>query len=775
MATLMGQLRSILVLCTIMVLSGCEQGYSGDVGGASAGVTSYGGVAINEAGRRQYNEQCASCHGANGEGGSGGPVVNCAQCSSLSLLTDYIDRTMPTGGNEANCSGQCASDTAEYILGAFHDLSFGDVRSELPGVENLDASATLRKATLRLTGRLPTAEEQAIVDAQGEDGLNAALDIVMQDEMFYERLMEMYNDLFLTDKYITENTGSNGAMGLLSEDDFPNRMWFDNLAEADSDNCYHEITNDSVAREPLQLVKYLAKNNLPITGVVNADYIMVNWYSQQVYDAVLVDSAATFNTASDEVKAFFNDKFGCDEERVQFDPNDFRPARVTRQLEHEVGMPHAGVLTSPMFLNRFPTTDTNRNRARARVTFDFFLDTDILAIEGARPEDAVDVETPNPTLQNEACYSCHHIMDPVASAFQHWNENGRYVLSTRQDRDNEWDGTGIQAAGLGGEVLPISGANSAATAMLAWLGDAIAGDAKYRRAVLRTLYRGIVGTETLKVASSAKEAQTQILDSIAEQMVTDNWNVKTAIKGIVSSAYFRAVSVEAGSTVADDDTGSVRLMSPEQLQRKIVSTVGREWNDLNNDDNRLLFGGMDSNDVTTRMSDPNGIMIAMQQRMAVEMACETVAQDFMRKRSPEQNDRLLFPYVSVDTVPEDGDGFESESNVEAIKRNIQYLHWRFLGEQVAADGDETSHTYDLFYNVWSTGNTALKEHALDDTLYDPAPTTNLEWCQGDVDPYTDENLPWNDSRRINYDDNYAIRAWMAVVTYLMSDYRFIFE
>lgn len=772
MAWVLSRIRSIMVIATILILSGCEQGYSGNVGGASAGLDGEGSFVINEEGRRQYNEQCASCHGVSGQGGSGGPVVGCAQCNSLSLLTEYIERTMPTGGNEGNCVGQCASDTAEYILGAFHGFNFGEVRSELDGVTNLDASATLRKATLQLTGRLPTSEEQAVIDAQGEEGLAEALDLVLEDEMFYERLMEFYNDLLLTDKYLNQNTGSNGAMGLLDSDDFPNRMWFDNLAEGDPSNCMHEITNDSVAREPLQLVKYLAKNNLPITGVVNADYIMVNWYSQQVYDAELVDSAATFTAASEEVKQDMRDKYGCELDRVEFDPNDFKPARITRAMEFETGIPHAGILTSPMFLNRFPTTDTNRNRARASVTFDFFLDTNILAIEGARPEDAVDIESENPTLENEACYSCHHIMDPVASAYQHWDDRGRYIQSTKSQSD--WDDSGIQAAGLGGTTIPISGSNSRFSSMLAWLGDAIAGDARYRRAVMRTLYRGIVGTETLKESSSAKDAQTQILDAIAEEMVTNNWNVKTAVKGIVTSAYFRAASVEASSTLADDNTGSVRLMSPEQLQRKVKSVVGREWDDLYSGDNRLLFGGMDSDDVTSRMSDPNGIMVAMQQKMSVELACQSVAEDFVRVRSPEQNDRLLFPYVTTDVTPEDSDGFTLDSNVDAIKKNIQYLHWRFLGEEVTAEGEEASKTYELFYNVWRSGNDILAEDAKDNTLYSPRPSAYLDWrCDATVHPDTGENLDSDDQIRI--DDNYVIRAWTAVVTYLMSDYRFIFE
>ena len=771
MARVLVMLRSLLVIALVLIVSGCEQGYDGNVGGASAGLEG-GGLAINEEGRKLYNQQCASCHGVSGQGGAGGPVVGCAQCNSLSVLTEYIERTMPTGGKENECIGACAKDTAEYILGAFHGFNFGEVRSELDGVSNLDATATLRKASLHLAGRLPTNAEQALLDEQGEAGLSAALDLLLEDEVFYERLMEFYNDLFLTDKYLNQNTGSNGAMGLLDSDDFPERMWFDNIGD-DPGNCQHEITNDSVAREPLQLVRYLAKNNLPITGVVNADYIMVNWYSQKVYEAELLEGTPDdFALASDEKKQALNQKYGCDTELSLRDPDDFRPARITRAMEFETGVPHAGVLTSPMFLNRFPTTNTNRNRARARVTFDFFLDTDILAIEGARPEDAVDVENENPTLENAACYSCHHIMDPVASAFQHWTDRGRYIQSTKSN--SSWDDSGIQAAGLGATQIPISGANSSFSRMLAWLGDAIADDPRYRRAVMRTLYRGIVGTETLKEASDAKNTQTQILDAIAEDMVANNWNVKTAVKGIVMSAYFRATSAES-SSVADDDTGSVRLMSPEQLQRKIKSVTGREWDDLNNGNNRELFGGMDSDDVTTRMTDPNGIMVAMQEKMAIQIACRATAQDFMRKRSPEENARLLFPYVSMQTEPEDGEGFTNGTNVAAIKKNIQYLHWRLLGEEITVDGEEATASYNLFYQVWKSGNDLLAADKKDNTAFSPRPSTDLGACRGDQVPDTNEYLQWNDPARINYDPNYTVRAWMAVLTYLMSDYRFIFE
>ena len=42
-----------------------------------------------------------------------------------------------------------------------------------------------------------------------------------------------------------------------------------------------------------------------------------------------------------------------------------------------------------------------------------------------------------------------------------------------------------------------------------------------------------------------------------------------------------------------------------------------------------------------------------------------------------------------------------------------------------------------------------------------------------VDPNTQQDLP--EAQQISDDTAYTIRAWMAVVTYLLSDYKFLFE
>ena len=786
----MAQKTVFKILFTLLVcfsVAACQKDYDGDVVADREVETD---IVINEQGRVEYIAQCANCHGSDGSGGPGGTVINCAQCGSLSELSEYIEQTMPTGGNEHLCSGDCAQDTAEYILAAFHDRSFGSVRSELEGLENLDARGTLRKAAMHLASRLPTQQEQDLVDTQGEDGLDGALDLLLEDEAFYERLMSFYNEQLLTDKYITSND-ENGALRLISQDDFENVYWFNDDAtiEDDQRRCYQVVTNDALAREPLQLVRHLAKQNLPITDVVAADYIMVNWYSLKSYDAQLVsgenpDDAFEAATSVQQISAQ-NQYWQCRDSRetfLPFNPNHFLPARINKATEWSAsGVPHAGILSSVMFLNRFPTTFTNRNRARASTIFDLFLDTDILAIEGARPEDAIDLGSSNPTLENQACYSCHHIMDPVASSFQHWTDTGRYVQTTTQTNDNNWSSDGIQPPGLAGTVAPVSGGNSVFSNLLSWLGQQIADDPRYRRAVTRIIYQGLIGADTLvanqgssEAVKAAVDAQSEILDAVALEMQEQNFNIKVAVKGILKSPYFRANVLTQSSDLVDANTGSSRLIEPAQLQKKLKSVLGNTWSDLDNTNNQILFGGMDSDDVTTRIKDPNGIMIAMQQRMAVEMSCNTVAPDFVRTRSPQENLRLLFPYVSTDTVPQDKDGFELESNIAAIKHNIQYLHWRLLAEDVTANSDEVNHTYALFQQIWLQGNQALKEDAQDNERFTVRPSVYLNWrCDAYEHPDTGEEL--SGEARINRDDNYVIRAWTAVIAYLISDYRFIFE
>lgn len=770
----MKPILSVLTLLGFMlVLTGCEQGYSGNVGGVSAGED--GNLTfLNVEGQRQYDAQCASCHGTDGNGTpNGSSLVACATCTSLSVLADEISRTMPIGNTTA-CTGSCATDTAEYILYAFNNYALAATATSLDGVTNEDMVVTLRSAALKLAGRLPTDAEIASVENNGETGLSQVLNQLMNEEIFYDNLMEMFNLQLLTDKYLSSNQFE-GGINLLDSDDFPNRKWYNTTYAADEQSsiraCVRTITNDAVARAPLELVRYAAQTGQPHTLYMNADYMMVNWYSQQVYEAELVDSSATFRQLSEPV---------CDENGVQiyYDPTDFKPARVTKDLEYELGgFPHAGVLSSPMFLNRYPTTFTNRNRHRSRIVFDYFLDTDILKIEGERPGDGIGSGTANPTLLDPACYACHQVMDPVASAFQHYTDRGQYVVTGSTSR-NSWDSSDIEPAGLGGKTIPLSGTTGYFRNMVQWLGAEIANDPRFVKATMRTLYTGLIGQEPLlspgddasEADIAAYNSQRAILNTIGQAMVSDGWNIKTGVKGIVMSPYFRAEAIDAGKVVANEHIGATQFLSPEQMQRKLQATLGFGWDEFRSENNRIMYGGMDSDSITERIMEPSGLTIAIQMRMATEMACRSAALDFTLPVS----ERRLFPLVAATTTPYNTDGTASAGGEERIRENLVHLHWTLLGERLTTDSDEINASYELYDALIQDGQAMLA----DPGSYDPRPSSWMEWeCRArwyrQADGRTDGDLP--EAMRIEQDETYAIRAWIGVLTYLMSDYRFVYE
>ena len=84
------------------------------------------------------------------------------------------------------------------------------------------------------------------------------------------------------------------------------------------------------------------------------------------------------------------------------------------------------------FLRRYPTTATNRNRARSRWTYYHFLGLDIEKSASRTTDPVALADTNNPTMHNPACTVCHRIMDPVAGAFQNYGDEGYYK--------NQWGG-----------------------------------------------------------------------------------------------------------------------------------------------------------------------------------------------------------------------------------------------------------------------------------------------------------------------------------------------
>lgn len=703
-----------------------------------------------------FAQECSNCHGTDGAGTAIAPsLIACASCDNLSSLTTVIQDTMPIGQPGA-CDADCASALASYIQVVFNSNN-QQVTSQTVGfIEQLSNAETLRKASEQLLSRLPTESEYQLVATTGNFGLQQAIDGMMEQPDFYSRLSEIFNDYLLTDKYHSRN-GSEAAISLLSSDDFPNRRWFDPGKDNRGED-YSRIrreTNDGVAREPLELINYVVKNNRPFTEILTADYIMVTPNSARTFSA----SGAPFVNPND--------------------PNEFQPARLE-------GIPHAGILTSPMFLNRYPTTSTNRNRGRARVVFDLFLDTDILAIEGVRPGNAVDITTPIPTINNPQCSKCHSVLDPVASIFQNWDYKGRY----RPARESKYGWyTDMEARGFNGQLMPLAGNVDSS---VQWLAQQIVNDPKFPRAVTRMVVNGLTGKEPLEAPADSAASQADVdayiaertvLNDIQDKFVADNYNLKTLVREVVLSPYWRATGITAeGDATAHALTGSEYLLSPEQLNRKVMSLFGFDWrNSLDQyykDQDRSwasklentfhqIYGGIDSDSITSRLKSPNGLMGAMQLRMANELACYSVPHDFWLP--PEQ--RRLFLFVDKETNPYGEFGDLDQAAIDLIRENIRYLHEYLLGEQLSVNSSEVQITLDLFMNVLNRGRQYILNNG-------------GEWwatrLPGDCDRTKDFDGVYlkdvnGQDLSLQRDNQYVIRAWMAVVAYLLADYKFFYS
>lgn len=690
-------------------------------------------------GQDDYNAQCASCHGTDGSGGSVAvSLINCASCSSLDLLSTYINNLMPLAA-PANCLDQCASEVADYILTVFAVDDSPMVSQTIQAIEKMPLDDTLRKAALQLVGRLPTATEQSTVASAGEAGLTSVLDNMMEEQAFYDRLEEIFNDLVLTNRYLASNGPPEQALNLMRR--FPNARWFDPGADQRDENFqFNRITtNDSVTTEPLQLINHVVRSDLPMTEVLTADYFMVNGYSAKSYGV--------------DAKLAFND---------EWDPDEWLPV----QLDN---IPHAGLLTSLMFLNRYPTSDTNVNRGRSRVVYDLFLDVDILALDGVRPDGgAVDITSQAPTMDNADCVVCHSLLDPIASSFQNWDRRGTYRPNMPWYED-------MFQAGFAGADRP----DNEQRTSLQWLTNEMSVDPRFDDAIVRIVYNGLTGQEPLNPpGESASEfeldaylAESTHLAELRNLYVSDNQNLKTLIKEIILSPYWRADGLENDSfAIVHTDTGAARLLPPEMLHRKINALLGFEWRgpldrySLNQNINRTarlldsnayykqIYGGIDSFVVTERLTEPNGLMASVQERMANELACYAVPNDFVA----DSQERLLFPFVENNTLP------STTQNQNSIKSNIQHLHQHLLGENLNIDDAEIEITYDLFNTVLTSGQASIGS----------TESSNLPiLCQRKLDLETGNSL----DNPLTQDPDYVLRAWMAVAAYLMSDYRFVYE
>jgi hypothetical protein len=650
------------------------------------------------------------------------------------------------------------------------------------GVTLLDAYGTLKKATWQLVGRPPSAAEIAAVDAGGLDALDAVLGAQMNEPAFYDRLRDVYSDIFLTDGFRANNVSTNtgnivnsdyyppGAVDYWGGADWDWRSWPDGegirLVEA-------------LAREPVELVVRAVKNDLPMSEILTAKLRLLNAYSARFfkvpYQGAMVTSFAGIANPQAYVEVasvpVINEAMGTSE--------------------------YAGILTTTAFLNRYPSSPTNFNRKRSRFTYKYFLNFDIMKTAPRIDASAVDLNA-YPTRNNPQCTGCHSQIDPVAGAYMNEDECGYDYATYYQPpgapsksaecSDNGWvvsDHMFPPGVGAGtGNQLTLADRPTALEKLAAY----VVGQPGFAEAMVSHAYVGLMNRGLLVAPADSKmpgyaaldaafNAEKDALAALTKTFKDAGLKLKPVIIALVKSPSFRAADSDNAARLELLALGGGSLTTPEVLNRKVIAATGYGWRthlwenvrttgyqDLGPHDGseqarlvlreevKTLYGGLDGSfdGVKARQRLPSTLTAAIVDHMALEVSCISTTRDFDKPTAS----RLLFPKVEKSAIVS---GDPTAADQAAIVQNIQYLHERFLGERLSADDPEIVATYQLLKG-------AKDDHA-------GAPAALDRPCSDDIDLGTGAAVAGGTTT----DPTYMVRAWQAVIAYLLMDYRFVFE
>jgi hypothetical protein len=151
--------------------------------------------------------------------------------------------------------------------------------------------------------------------------------------------------------------------------------------------------------------------------------------------------------------------------------------------------------------------------------------------------------------------------------------------------------------------------------------------------------------------------------------------------------------------------------------------------------------------------------------MSAHMGCYSVTQDFSYVNPSE---RKLFAGVEPETLA------DTDADENAIKQTIEYLHLRLLGEEI--DDVELEATFDLFEGAAEDSVSASPNNALARVVSSCRARNDYFLTENEQGTLVGAPLESLEGRReVVSDTSGAIGGWSAVMTYLLSDYRFLYE
>ena len=576
------------------------------------------------------------------------------------------------------------------------------------GVTMASPQRTLRRAAILFAGRLPTqAELDAVADGE-EDTLRTTIRGLMNGDGFHEFLIRTSNDRLLTDRQIEQ-----GVIDIDSHSpefvELNKKNWemmtaalsrgYGNRWDDPAYRAWRNDLADGLARAPLELIAHVVENDLPYTEILTADYIMANPAAAEAYGATTqfdnINDPLEFKPS--EFLSYYRDDDSKILERDESLNVNFRVVKDPGNLLTDY--PHAGILNTTVFLKRFPSTATNRNRARSRWTYYHFLGLDVEKSASRTTDPAALADTNNPTLNNPACTVCHSVLDPVAGAFQNYGDEGLYRDQwngldslpslykwpqdgsiTRYRQADTWY-RDMRTPGFGDETAP-DAANS-----VQWLAQRIVADDRFAEATVSFWWPAIMGVEISNppedsndpgaeghlVAATAQSTEVSRLAAALRTGIDGGsaFNGKDLLAEIALSTWFRAESYTGEDPVraaALREAGMERLLTPEELNRKTATVSGYMWGrrfmqtmDSGHRQPRshlqdqrragayeLLYGGIDADGITDRATDMTAVMAAVAQTHAAEVSCPIVRREFFFW---EDGNRRLFDGISKFDTP----------------------------------------------------------------------------------------------------------------------------
>jgi hypothetical protein len=567
---------------------------------------------------------------------------------------------------------------------------------------------TLRRASLLLAGAVPT--DEALSEAQKSDaGLRQQVFGLMQGKGFRDFIIRGADDRLLVQGLLNGldfNIDVNGRYPELSAlvstlpDERPEEYQdYHKKPYLTRGDAFTEV-RWAISQEPLELIAHVIMNDLPYGEILTADYTMVNAFTDLAYRS---DSGFSHDFADErgfydrsEFTVFrpgYNDGYVPVDDYHSSDENGW-----VSEFSDYLEVPHAGILSTQAWLARYPSTDTNRNRARARWTYFHFLGFDIEKSAPRSTDPDALADTNNPTMNNTACTVCHERLDPVAGAYQSFGDSGGYLDQwggkdslSESYKHPEWFGgeegstlyqegdtwyRDMRPPGLEGQA---HADDSPYLDSLQWLGKQIVSDPRFAPATVRFWWPAIYGSDPLLAPtnSSALDYQEQLnafnaqeaeIGKIAERFEASGYNARSLFADMIMSRWYRHSEVTDPAMVERRPTelatvGSGRLLTPEELDTKNRAIFGRSWRQQNDDfaahDRTLntalvgehprfkgFYGGIDGAGVTVRNREMTPLMSNVTEAMAVELACQVVIEDFQRPRE----ERRVFTDVDRTTT-----------------------------------------------------------------------------------------------------------------------------